>query len=63
MNDLLDRSSEDQPVDLNVTFLTDSKGSIHRLKIVGRIPRRVEDDNLVGSREVQTAGVPTKTKR
>lgn len=40
------RASSNQAVDLDRPLLPNAIGAVHRLQVVGRVPIRIEDDDL-----------------
>ena len=46
-SELLERSSANESVDIDVSILSESVGAVHGLQVVCGVPVRIEDDDLV----------------
>lgn len=60
---LVDRTFGDQAVHRDLTGLSESVGAIHRLRVVGRIPVVIIEDDGVCSSQVDTQTTRTGTKQ
>ena len=62
LDDLLfDRSFSDKPVDGDGILLSDAVGAVGSLLLYGRVPPRVEMDDIIGRREVQAQSSSLQT--
>jgi len=52
-NLLFDRIAGDQPISKNVPFLSDAMGAVDCLRFYCRIPPRIENEYILGGREIQ----------